>query len=143
MQDEHSRPEISPLDITGYDRLFLGFPIWWGVEPRVVDTFFDSFQLKGKEVYLFATSGGSPIDTAAYAAISDWADRVVDVNGAEPLKIADYIDYYNNWRPQAGLGKMTPAEFRDYLLARPIRLPVPLFVARENGNPKRGVPVSQ
>lgn len=65
MQDEHSRPEISPLDITGYDRLFIGFPIWWGVEPRVVDTFLDSCQLKGKEVYLFATSGGSPIDTAA------------------------------------------------------------------------------
>ena len=45
MQDEHSRPEISPLDITGYDRLFIGFPIWWGVEPRVVDTFLDSCQL--------------------------------------------------------------------------------------------------
>lgn len=65
MQDEGSRPEISPLDITEYDRLFIGFPIWWGVEPRVVDTFLDSCQLKGKEVYLFATSGGSPIDTAA------------------------------------------------------------------------------
>ena len=58
-------------------------------------------------------------------------------------EIADYIDYYNNWRPQAGLGKMTPAEFRDYLLARPIRLPVPLAAARENGNPSLGVPVSQ
>lgn len=56
-------------------------------------------------------------------------------------EIEDYIDYYNNWRPQAGLGKMTPSEFRDYLLAKPICLPVP--VARENGNPSLGIPVSQ
>ena len=58
-------------------------------------------------------------------------------------EIGDYIDYYNNWRPQAGLGKMTPAEFRNYLLARPVRLPVPIAAARENGNPSLGVPVSQ
>jgi putative transposase len=38
-------------------------------------------------------------------------------------EMASYIDYYNNDRPQMGLGKMTPAEFRDYLLARPVRLP--------------------
>ena len=55
-------------------------------------------------------------------------------------EIDDNIDYYNNWRPQAGLGKMTPAEFRDYLLARPIRLPVPLAAARENGTPRSGFP---
>ena len=55
-------------------------------------------------------------------------------------EIGDYVDYYNNWRPQAGLGKMTPAEFRDYLLARPIRLPVPLAAARETGTPRSGLP---
>jgi putative transposase len=38
-------------------------------------------------------------------------------------EMASYIDYYNNDRPQMGLGKMTPSEFRDYLLARPVRLP--------------------
>ena len=58
-------------------------------------------------------------------------------------EIADYIDYYNSWRPQAGLGKMTPAEFRDYLLAKPICLPVPLAAARENGKCSAALPVSQ
>lgn len=58
-------------------------------------------------------------------------------------EIEDYIDYYNNWRPQAGLGRMTPAEFRDYLLAKPVCLPMPLAAARENGNPSLGIPVSQ
>ena len=57
-------------------------------------------------------------------------------------EIADYVDYYNNWRPQAGLGKMTPAEFRGYLLARPVCLPVPIAAARENGNPSLGIPAS-
>ena len=46
-------------------------------------------------------------------------------------ELESYIDYYNNWRPQAGLGKMTPAEFRDYLLARPIALPA-VVAAQEN-----------
>ena len=58
-------------------------------------------------------------------------------------EIADYIDYYNNWRPQAGLGKMTPAEFREYLLAKPVGLPVPLAGARENGKCGAALPVSQ
>ena len=58
-------------------------------------------------------------------------------------EIADYIDYYNNWRPQVGLGRMTPVEFREYLLAKPIRLPVPIAAARENGNPSLGIPVSR
>ena len=62
---------------------------------------------------------------------------------AAAAEIADYIDYYNNWRPQAGLGRMTPVEFRDYLLARPICLPVPIAAARENGNPSFGIPVSR
>ena len=63
--------------------------------------------------------------------------------GEVVTEIADYIDYYNNWRPQAGLGKMTPVEFREYLLAKPVGLPVPLAAARENGNPSLGIPVSQ
>ena len=48
-----------------------------------------------------------------------------------------------NWRPQAGLGKMTPAEFREYLLAKPTCLPVLLAAARENGNPLLGILVSR
>lgn len=63
--------------------------------------------------------------------------------GDAASEISDYIDYYNSWRPQAGSGKMTPAEFRNCLLARPIRLPLPLAAARENGNPSLWVPVSQ
>lgn len=63
MTDETSRPSILdskyyPMD---YDYIFIGYPIWWGVEPRCVDTYMDRFGLQGKNVILFATSGGSPI----------------------------------------------------------------------------------
>ena len=41
MKDKSSRPEIKEnnLDISSYDTILIGFPIWWGVAPRVVNTF--------------------------------------------------------------------------------------------------------
>lgn len=63
MKDESSRPEIEkPLyDLSSYDVIFIGYPIWWYVEPRTVDTYLDSFNLDGKRIIPFATSGGSSI----------------------------------------------------------------------------------
>ena len=63
MNDEGCRPAMksAPPDISGFDRIFIGFPIWWYVEPRIIDTFLESLDLEGKEVVAFATSGGSGI----------------------------------------------------------------------------------
>ena len=63
MNDEGCRPAMksAPPDISGFDRIFIGFPIWWYVEPRIIDTFLESLDLTGKEVVAFATSGGSGI----------------------------------------------------------------------------------
>ena len=63
MNDPASRPAIAPtaLDISGYDNILLGFPVWWYVEPRIVDTFLDSYDFTGKNIIPFATSGGSSI----------------------------------------------------------------------------------
>ena len=47
-----------------YDTVFVGFPIWWYVEPRIVDTFLESGDFSGKTVIPFATSGGSGISKA-------------------------------------------------------------------------------
>ena len=58
-------------------------------------------------------------------------------------EIEGHVDHCNSWRPRAGLRKMTPAEFRNYLLAKAACLPMPLDAARENGNPSLGIPVSQ
>lgn len=66
MGDEYSRPGIKPLPLPeDFDLLFLGFPLWWGIAPRVVDTFVEASDLKHKKIALFATSGSSPADQSA------------------------------------------------------------------------------
>ena len=52
-------------DFDAYDLVFLGFPIWYGVAPNVVDTFCDGYDWTGKTVAAFATSGGSGIGKTA------------------------------------------------------------------------------
>ena len=47
-----------------YDTILIGFPVWWYVEPRIVDTFLESYDLSGKTLIPFATSGGSGIGRA-------------------------------------------------------------------------------
>lgn len=57
------RPEIKGKvkNIEKYDVIFLGYPIWWGKEPMIIRTFLESYNLKGKEIVPFCTSGGSGI----------------------------------------------------------------------------------
>lgn len=65
-KDPAIRPEITgSADLSGYERVVIGFPIWWYTAPRIIQTFIEQNDLNGKEIYLFATSGGSSIDKAA------------------------------------------------------------------------------
>ena len=58
------RPEIAKkIDVAPYDKIFVGFPIWWYTAPRIINTFLESADFTGKQVYLFATSGGSGLGT--------------------------------------------------------------------------------
>ena len=61
MTDPASRPALAEKvqDMGQYDTVFVGFPIWWGVEPRIVDTFLEGYDFSGKTMIPFATSGGS------------------------------------------------------------------------------------
>ena len=61
MSDKSSRPAIKDrLDnMADYDVIYLGFPIWWYVAPTIVNTFLESYDMSGKTIILFATSGGS------------------------------------------------------------------------------------
>ena len=52
-------------DIERYDTLYVGFPIWYGCAPNVVNTFLKGCDLRGKKLYVFATSGGSGIGKTA------------------------------------------------------------------------------
>ena len=62
MKDKSYRPPIIDTDLPDahtYDRIFVGFPIWWYVAPTVVNTFLESLDLDGKKIIPFATSGSS------------------------------------------------------------------------------------
>ncbi|MCR5802861.1 MAG: NAD(P)H-dependent oxidoreductase [Clostridia bacterium] len=61
MSDRSSRPAIktSVEDISKYDTIFVGFPIWWYREPSIIDTFLEAYDLSGKTLIPFATSGSS------------------------------------------------------------------------------------
>lgn len=64
MQDKKSRPEISGElpDLKNYDKIFIGFPIWWYTAPRIINTFLENSEISGKTFIPFATSGGTSID---------------------------------------------------------------------------------
>lgn len=61
MKDKKFRPEIITKDIemSDYDEIILGFPIWWYVAPTIINTFLEAYDFSGKKIILFATSGGS------------------------------------------------------------------------------------
>ena len=61
MSDKSSRPEIvkKDLDLSLYDTVYLGFPIWWYIAPTIVNTFLESYDFTGKRIVVFATSGSS------------------------------------------------------------------------------------
>ena len=63
MNDEFSRPEIENVveNIDDYDTVFVGFPVWWYIPPRIIQTFIEKHNLSGKKIITFATLGGSGI----------------------------------------------------------------------------------
>ena len=61
MKDKRSRVEIAEKveNMDQYDEIFVGFPIWWGVAPHIINSFLEQYDLSGKTISPFATSGGS------------------------------------------------------------------------------------
>lgn len=64
MSDVTSRPEMKDKleNIEDYTKVLIGYPIWWDLAPRIINTFIEHTNLNNKKVYLFATSGGSGIE---------------------------------------------------------------------------------
>ena len=67
MNDSNARPAISGNvnNMEQYDIVFIGYPIWWGQAPRIVSTFFESYDFSGKTIVPFCTSGSSGIGSSA------------------------------------------------------------------------------
>ena len=79
MQDPGCRPSVvgQVENMAQYDAVFIGFPIWWGREPSVVDTFLDAYDFAGKTIMPFCTSGGS--------GIGETAKRMQEIVGASAV----------------------------------------------------------
>lgn len=100
MADASSRPAIrkSDVDFNAYDIVFLGYPIWWDMAPRVINTFIENNNLKGKTVIPFATSGGSGIGNSvsilrkSYPNIN-WTDGGL-LNQASDKLIHDWLSSF-------------------------------------------------
>ena len=103
-QHEHnSRVDIKDdlPDISGYDNIVIGHPIWWAIPPRMISTVIDHLDLNGKNLALFATSGGTSYDRS-----QNYVERTVNENGYDtkvnqgailnnPSQIDGWIDSLN------------------------------------------------
>ena len=83
MNDKSFRPAMisGDIDVSGYDTVCLGFPIWWYVAPTIVNTFLEAYDFSGKKIILFATAGSSGFgDTAKELKISAPDSEIVETD---------------------------------------------------------------
>ena len=97
--DPKARPVISGTvdHMADYDVIFLGYPIWWGQAPRILYTFVESYDLTGKTIVPFCTSGSSPIGTSAVnlsasAAGATWLEGRRFAGSASEADVRSWID---------------------------------------------------
>lgn len=83
MADESCRPEIDGkvLNMDEYDTIFVGYPVWWGREPSIIDTFLDSYDLSAKKIIPFCTSAASPVGQGVEHIRKVVADKAEVVDG--------------------------------------------------------------
>ena len=90
---EHADPALQDVALTStaveswerYDTVFVGYPIWWGTAPRIINTFLDTYDLTGKTIRPFCTSGSSGIETS----VADIRAAAPEVNVTAGLRVDD------------------------------------------------------
>lgn len=97
-KDPSARPEIGsdPVSLEGYTTIYIGYPIWWGQEPRIMDTFVESYDFTGITLIPFCTSGSSGIGQSgsnleANAGSGTWLEGKRFAAGASDAEIEDWI----------------------------------------------------
>ena len=93
MKDSTARPEVASKveNMDQYDTIYVGFPIWWYTAPRIINTFLEQYDLTGKTIIPFATSGGSDMGKSgedlkkASAPNANWILPGKVLNGNPPV----------------------------------------------------------
>ena len=97
MNDKTSRPEIVKKvdNIDDYDKVIIGFPVWWYTAPTIINTFIEENDLSEKEIYLFVTSGGSNSD----GSIKDLKEAYPKLNFIKATRFtgAEFETVYQTW----------------------------------------------
>lgn len=102
MNDSSARPAIGSdsIDISDYDTVYIGYPIWWGTMPRIINTFLDTYDLSNKTVMPFCTSGSSGISKS----VSDMKAEEPDADIRDGLRASGSSDSgINEWLSNNGL----------------------------------------
>ncbi len=98
MKDKSIRPDLAEDndDIEAYDEIILGFPIWWYVAPTIINTFLEKYDLKGKKIVLFATSGGSGFGNTVKELAPSAPGAVIEegklLNRATKQEISEFVN---------------------------------------------------
>lgn len=97
MQDKSSRPSIvsNVENISEYDTIVIGFPVWWYTAPSIINTFIESNDLTNKRIYIFVTSGSSSVE----GSINDLRDMYKDLNFIDGKRFngTETQDDYMSW----------------------------------------------
>ena len=100
--DKSARPEIGSerISLEGYEKIYIGYPIWWGEEPRIMDTFVESYDFTGVTVIPFCTSGGSGVgrsgqNLADNAGTGNWLEGQCFSGSVTEAELQSWIDGLN------------------------------------------------
>ena len=98
MKNPESRPAIVsiPADLDQYDVIFIGFPIWWGVAPHVINTLLESDDYEGKTIIPFVTSGSSAVEPAVENLRATYPDlTILDGRRLNDATFEDLIEWWD------------------------------------------------
>ena len=94
MNDRQFRPPImESCDVSGYEIVAIGFPVWWYTTPTIINTFIESVDLTGKTVKVFCTSGGSGVDKC----VSDLQETYPELDFAKGMRFAGNVSKAKEW----------------------------------------------
>ena len=94
MNDKSFRPPIKEsCDVSDYDTVAIGFPVWWYTAPTIINTFIESVDLTGKKIKVFCTSGGSGVDKC----ISDLQNTYPELNFSKGMRFTGDVSKAAEW----------------------------------------------
>ena len=94
MNDKAFRPPIAEsCDVSGYDIVAIGFPVWWYTAPTIINTFIECVDLTGKTIKVFCTSGGSGVDKC----VSDLQKTYPELNFSKGMRFMGDVSKAKGW----------------------------------------------